>query len=107
MRCTVANCQSPVIVREPVPLCGVDAARVVIAYGQAHLITEEQPPEAEAAGEPTPGLARHMELAAAWLAVEPDLSGADIGKRLGTGDSYGRRVKRAVTAEPADGQVAR
>lgn len=39
----------------------------------------------------------HVETARGWLADAPSLSGTDIGKRLGTGDSYGRRVKRAAT----------
>jgi hypothetical protein len=38
-------------------------------------------------------------IARGWLKSDPGLSGADIGKRLGTGDSYGRRVKRAATGE--------
>ena len=45
----------------------------------------------------------HVLTATAWLTADPDLSGTAIGNRLGTGDSYGRRVKRAVlgTAETA------
>lgn len=39
----------------------------------------------------------HVEAAREWLTDDPGLSGTDIGKRLGTGDSYGRRVKRAAT----------
>ncbi|MFI2349720.1 hypothetical protein ACH492_22235 [Streptomyces sp. NPDC019443] len=31
-----------------------------------------------------------------WLAENPELSGTDIGKKLGTDASYGRRVKRAA-----------
>lgn len=44
----------------------------------------------------------HVRTATAWLNADPDLSGTAIGTRLGTGDSYGRRVRRAAlgTAEP-------
>lgn len=38
----------------------------------------------------------HVSTAIQWLAKEPELSGAAIGTRLGTGDSYGRRVRRAA-----------
>lgn len=47
----------------------------------------------------------HVRTATAWLTEDPDLSGTAIGNRLGTGDSYGRRVRRAAlgtgTAGPA------
>jgi hypothetical protein len=33
-----------------------------------------------------------------WLAVEPQLTGTEIGTRLGKSDSYGRRVRRAAEA---------
>ena len=33
-----------------------------------------------------------------WLANEPELTGTAIGKRLGTSDTYGRRVRRAALA---------
>ncbi|MGX9919457.1 hypothetical protein ACWIG4_06340 [Streptomyces sp. NPDC002248] len=36
-----------------------------------------------------------------WLAVEPGLSGTEIGTRLGKSDSYGRRVRRAVVGVAA------
>ncbi|EDY44599.1 hypothetical protein [Streptomyces sp. SPB074] len=36
-----------------------------------------------------------------WLAVEPGLSGTEIGTRLGKSDSYGRRVRRAAEAVAA------
>lgn len=45
----------------------------------------------------------HVKTATAWLDKEPDLSGTDIGKKLGTGDSYGRRVKRAATGTAPTG----
>ncbi|GAA1888003.1 hypothetical protein GCM10009837_07300 [Streptomyces durmitorensis] len=45
----------------------------------------------------------HVKTATAWLAAEPDLSGTDIGKKLGTGDSYGRRVRRAALGTAATG----
>lgn len=37
-------------------------------------------------------------LARQWLAEDPNLTGIALGKRLGTGDSYGRRVRRAALA---------
>ncbi|WP_435245876.1 hypothetical protein [Streptomyces sp. NRRL F-5630] len=36
-----------------------------------------------------------------WLAVEPQLTGTEIGTRLGKSDSYGRRVRRAAEAVAA------
>lgn len=39
----------------------------------------------------------HVRTATGWLTADPGLSGTAIGDRLGTGDSYGRRVKRAAT----------
>lgn len=40
-----------------------------------------------------------------WLADEPELTGTAIGTRLGTSDSYGRRVRRAALngAVPREG----
>lgn len=38
----------------------------------------------------------HVSTARDWLADNPSLTGTDIGKKLGTGDSYGRRVRRAA-----------
>lgn len=49
----------------------------------------------------TASFEEHVTLAQQWLEDDPNLSGNDIGKRLGTGDSYGRRVKRAATTQPA------
>jgi hypothetical protein len=40
--------------------------------------------------------AARVALVRAWLADEPDLTGTAIGQRLGTGDSYGRRLRRAA-----------
>ncbi|MWA08783.1 hypothetical protein [Streptomyces sp. BA2] len=45
----------------------------------------------------------HVQTATAWLAAEPKLSGTDIGKKLGTGDSYGRRVRRAALGTAGTG----
>jgi hypothetical protein len=50
-------------------------------------------------GTSTASFEEHVTIARGWLKDKPDLSGADIGKRLGTGDSYGRRVKRAASGE--------
>lgn len=52
MRCAIPQCHGPIVVTEPVPLCGADAARVVVAYGQAHL-ADPVPPAAPPA-EPAP-----------------------------------------------------
>lgn len=53
----------------------------------------------------------HVRTAIDWLAQDPDLTGTDIGKKLGTGDSYGRRVRREALAktgtEPAPGPARR
>lgn len=48
-------------------------------------------------GTSTASFEEHVTTAREWLRTDPSLSGTDIGKRLGTGDSYGRRVKRAAT----------
>lgn len=45
----------------------------------------------------------HVKTATGWLTADPDLSGTAIGKKLGTGDSYGRRVKRAATGTAGAG----
>jgi hypothetical protein len=42
--------------------------------------------------------AEHVVTVKTWLAVEPELTGTEIGTRLGKSDGYGRRVKRAATA---------
>ncbi|GHH38160.1 hypothetical protein [Streptomyces candidus] len=42
--------------------------------------------------------AEHVITVRTWLAVEPELTGTEIGNRLGKSDSYGRRVKRAAGA---------
>ncbi len=33
-----------------------------------------------------------------WLAAEPELTGTEIGRRFGTSDSYGRRVRKIALA---------
>jgi hypothetical protein len=40
----------------------------------------------------------HIERARNWLESAPELTGTEIGRRLGASDSYGRRVRRAVQA---------
>lgn len=46
-----------------------------------------------------PGVsAEHIVTVKTWLAVEPELTGTEIGTRLGKSDSYGRRVRRAALA---------
>lgn len=60
---------------------------------QAASSTASQP----GTGAGTASFEEHVATAREWLSGDPSLSGTDIGKRLGTGDSYGRRVKRAAT----------
>jgi hypothetical protein len=49
-----------------------------------------------------PGVsAEHVTLVRMWLKTEPKLTGTAIGTRLGTSDSYGRRVRRAALAVTA------
>lgn len=49
----------------------------------------------------------HVRTATAWLAEDPELAGTAIGKKLGKGESYGRRIKRAATGTPAPGPAPR
>ncbi|MCP3820088.1 hypothetical protein NLX86_18905 [Streptomyces sp. A3M-1-3] len=49
----------------------------------------------------------HVRTATGWLTAEPDLSGTAIGTRLGTGDSYGRRVRRAALSTTQPGPAPR
>lgn len=42
----------------------------------------------------------HVRTATAWLAADPELTGTDLAQRLGMGDSYGRRIKRAALDTP-------
>jgi hypothetical protein len=37
MNCSVGTCAEPAEVREPLPLCGTDALRVIAAYAEANL----------------------------------------------------------------------
>jgi hypothetical protein len=63
------------------------------------------PEPAEPQPEPVevpPGVsAEHVTLVRMWLKTEPKLTGTAIGTRLGTSDSYGRRVRRAALAVTA------
>ncbi|MFJ3093590.1 DUF2637 domain-containing protein [Streptomyces hydrogenans] len=54
-------------------------------------VEDEQPDEVEATA-----FDRQVTKAREWLAAEPELSGTAIGKKLGTSDAYGRRVRRAA-----------
>lgn len=47
----------------------------------------------------------HVRAARDWLAAEPELTGTAVGQRLGTGDSYGRRVLRAAKAPREDAKA--
>lgn len=40
----------------------------------------------------------HTDQVRNWLTADPELTGTEIGRRLGASDSYGRRVKRAALA---------
>jgi hypothetical protein len=61
---------------------------------------EPDPESAEPQPEPIevpPGVsAEHVTLARLWLKTNPKTTGTEIGTRLGTSDSYGRRVRRAA-----------
>lgn len=92
---------SPVPPAKPVP----GPARKPVQRGRS---TGPRAPRRAAAGTArktgteagTAAFEEHVATAREWLAKDPSLSGTDIGKSLGTGDSYGRRVKRAAL-EPA------
>ncbi|MFD8948529.1 hypothetical protein ACFV0B_06710 [Streptomyces xanthophaeus] len=55
------------------------------------------PPEERHDG---PGTAfdEHVVTVRTWLRVQPELTGTDIGERLGKSDGYGRRLRRAALA---------
>ncbi|WP_327169223.1 hypothetical protein [Streptomyces subrutilus] len=55
------------------------------------------PPE-ERTGGPGTAFGEHVVTVRTWLAVEPQLTGTDIGERLGKSDGYGRRLRRAALA---------
>lgn len=63
----------------------------------------KQPVKTGTAKPSTASFDEHVRTATAWLTTDPDLSGTAIGNRLGTGDSYGRRVKRAALGTAAPG----
>lgn len=42
---------------------------------------------------------KHVSQARRWLNSNPDLNGAEIGKKLGTSDRYGRKVRTAALAQ--------
>lgn len=42
---------------------------------------------------------KHVRTVRKWLATEPKLSGAEIGKKLGKSDRYGRKVRTAALAQ--------
>lgn len=59
----------------------------------------EPEPEPAGSGDLSGGtFAEHVVTVKTWLAVEPELTGTEIGTKLGTSDSYGRRVRRAAVA---------
>jgi hypothetical protein len=63
----------------------------------------EVPPAPQPEPDPVPpGVsAEHVTAVRMWLKTEPKLTGTAIGTRLGTSDSYGRRVRRAALAVTA------
>ncbi|MGW7343997.1 hypothetical protein [Streptomyces sp. NPDC054854] len=56
------------------------------------------PPE-DRTGGPGTAFDEHLVSVRTWLRVEPDLTGTDIGERLGKSDGYGRRLRRAALAD--------
>jgi hypothetical protein len=68
-------------------------------------IAMPHPSAASAAAEPiaaTAGVpADRVRTVRGWLEAEPELTGAEIGRRLGTSDAFGRRVRRAAQAVTA------
>jgi hypothetical protein len=42
---------------------------------------------------------KHVRSARRWLSSNPEMSGAEIGKKLGTSDRYGRKVRTAALAK--------
>lgn len=61
-------------------------------------VPELVPPEPQPEPvEVPPGVSvEHVNLARLWLKADPKLTGTAIGTKLGTSDSYGRRVRRAA-----------
>lgn len=57
----------------------------------------DEPDEPADEAEPS-AFERQVAEARNWLTDEPELSGTAIGKRLGTSDAYGRRIRRAALA---------
>jgi hypothetical protein len=57
---------------------------------------EPAEPEPEPVEVPPGVSAEHVTLARLWLQTHPKITGTEIGTRLGTSDSYGRRVRRAA-----------
>lgn len=55
-------------------------------------------PEPEPIEVPSGVAVEHVNLAQLWLKANPELTGTAIGTKLGTSDSYGRRVRRAALA---------
>ncbi|MEG8275751.1 DivIVA domain-containing protein [Streptomyces sp. AHA2] len=85
----------PVPALRPVPDSTPVPARKPASTGRTNKRTATRKASTSKTG--TASFDGHVRLAREWLAADPSLSGAEIGKRLGTGDSYGRRVKRAAT----------
>ncbi|MFJ6645787.1 hypothetical protein ACIQPS_09010 [Streptomyces sp. NPDC091290] len=64
--------------------------------------TETRPCAADIVSEDTANttFAKRVQTVRNWLQAEPELTGTDIGTRLGVSDGYGRRLLRAARGEP-------
>ncbi|WNI15233.1 hypothetical protein [Actinacidiphila sp. ITFR-21] len=58
------------------------------------VVPEPEPEPAAGSGGVPPERVRTVR---EWLAAEPELTGTEIGRRFGTSDSYGRRIKKIAT----------
>lgn len=79
----------------------VDAGEAVEPAEPVAAEAEPAEPQPEPDSVPPGVSAEHVTLVRMWLKTEPKLTGTAIGTRLGTSDSYGRRVRRAALAVTA------
>ena len=86
----------PATAPEPAPERAPEPAQPAPEAAAPEPSTPEPAPEPD---DLPPGVsAEHVTLARLWLRADPKLTGTAIGTRLGTSDSYGRRVRRAALA---------
>lgn len=97
MRAFVWQPQHPVLATAAVPAPPSGTAPVPDTTGTGGRVTVPVPAALD--GQARRAFDDHVRSAIGWLQQNPTLSGAAIGERLGTGDSYGRRVKRAAKGE--------